>query len=250
MVETAIFEPGNYTYIRGPFQYSGGIAPLPGHTVERATFRTPPGVKTGFDLIEAYLTFRGLPVTCFAACELRSPAPFDEDGFRTFNRVYVGTLEKWGVFKNDENPVARSNVCPAGLAPAEPVFHAFSYVVPASDGVSQGFITAGGAEAREGPGNYSEQTVRYGETTSDAILEKAQFVLRAMEIRMAALGGSWEDATTTHIYSVHDIYPFLATEVVARGAAQRGVTWFHARPPVLGLEYEMDVRNVPVERTI
>ncbi len=63
----------------------------------------------------------------------------------------VGTLEKWGLFKNGENPVARSNVCPAGLAPAEPVFHAFSYVVPASDGVPKGFITAGGAEAPRRP---------------------------------------------------------------------------------------------------
>ena len=45
MVETGIFEPGNYTYIRGPFQYSVGIAPTPGHTVERAIFRTPPGLQ-------------------------------------------------------------------------------------------------------------------------------------------------------------------------------------------------------------
>ena len=101
VVETTIFEPGNSTYIRGPFKYSGGIAPTPGHTLERATFRTPPEINTGFELNEAHLTSRGLPLTCFAACELRSPAPFDDDGFLAFNRVYVGTLEKWGLFKND-----------------------------------------------------------------------------------------------------------------------------------------------------
>src|SRR4051794_16462120 len=46
------------------------------------------------------------------ACELRSPAPFTDDGFRAFNESYVGALERWGVFRDGGNPVARSNVCP------------------------------------------------------------------------------------------------------------------------------------------
>ena len=250
MVETAVFEPGNYTYIRGPFQYSGGIAPLPGYSVERVTFMTPPAIEPGFKLIKDYLTSRGLPLTSFAACELRSPAPFDDAGFIAFNRIYVGTLERWGIFKDDENPVARSNVCPEVLPPSEPVFHAFSYIVPTEEGAPQGFVTAGGAEAREGPGDYAENTVRHGETTPDAILEKAQFTLGAMEIRMTALGYGWKDATTIHVYTVHDFHPFIADEIAARDAARKGLTWFYARPPVVGIEFEMDVRCVPVERVI
>ena len=39
-------------------------------------------------------------------------------------------------------------------------------------------------------------------------------------------------------------------EIVARGAARSGLTWYYAHPPVVGLEYEMDVRGLPVERVI
>jgi len=80
--------------------------------------------------------------------------------------------------------------------------------------------------------------------------EKARYVLGAMEARMGALGVGWPDATATQVYTVRDIHPFLADEIVRRGAAPGGVTWFYARPPVVGLEYEMDVRGVPVQRIV
>ena len=38
--------------------------------------------------------------------------------------------------------------------------------------------------------------------------------------------------------------PSSQDEIVARGAAPGGLTWHYARPPVEGLEYEMDVRGV------
>ncbi len=80
--------------------------------------------------------------------------------------------------------------------------------------------------------------------------EKARFVLGAMEDRMAALGFSWADATATQVYTVHDLHPFLASEIVGRGAVPDGLTWHYARPPVEGLDYEMDVRNVTLERVV
>jgi hypothetical protein len=144
MLETAIFEKGGYRYIRGPFQYSGGVAAEPGHAIERVRFRNRPAIDDGFQAIEAYLTSLGRPLTAFCACELRSPAPFTEEGFIAFNRVYVGTLERWGIFKDEENPVARSNVCPEIDPPAEPVFHAFSYTVAAEGGgAAVNFVNAG-----------------------------------------------------------------------------------------------------------
>ena len=112
MAEIATFQPGGYRYIRGPFQYSGGVAADPGFAIERARFTRPVALEEGFKQIAAYLDSIGRPYTSFCACELRSPAPFSEQGFIDFNRVYVGTLERWGLFKDDENPVARSNVCP------------------------------------------------------------------------------------------------------------------------------------------
>ncbi|NKB58845.1 MAG: hypothetical protein GKS00_21145 [Alphaproteobacteria bacterium] len=254
MAETAVFEAGNYRYVRGPFQYSGGVAAQPGYAIERVRFAKRLPMVEGFQAIEAHLTARGRPFTSFCACELRSPAPFTEQGFIDFNRVYVGTLERWGIFKDDENPVARSNVCPELDGPPEPAFEAFCYTVPA-DSVVPGradpsFVIAGSGEAPEGPGGYEQRIIKLGDTSDAAMREKALYVLGAMETRMTALGVGWAQATTTQVYTVHDLHPFLADEMVGRGATPAGLTWYYARPPVVGLEYEMDVRGVPVELVI
>ncbi len=250
MTETAIFEPGGYRYVRGPFQYSGGVAAEDGFAIERVRFQTPVAMEEGFTRIEAYLDSIGRPYTSFAACELRSPEPFSEQGFIDFNRVYVGTLERWGIFKDDENPVARSNVCPEINGPPAPSFHAFSYTVPAEAGAPQSFVIAGSAEAAEDGDTYEDRIIRLGETSGDAMREKAQYVIGTMEARMSGLGVGWSQSTVTHAYTVHDLYPFLADELVSRGAAAAGLTWVYARPPVVGLEYEMDVRGVYAERVL
>lgn len=252
MAETATFDPGGYRYVRGPFQYSGGVAAEPGFAIERVRFRSPVPLVEGFRRIGAHLDSIGRPPVAFCACELRSPAPFTEQGFIDFNRIYVGTLERWGIFRNDENPVARSNVCPEIAPPSEPSFYAFSYTVPA-DGLlsaATSFVVAGSGEAPEGHGTYEERIIRRGETSADALREKASYVLGAMEARMGALGFGWDGATATHAYTVHDLHPFLAEEILGRGAAPGGLTWHFARPPVVDLEYEMDVRSVPVERVM
>ena len=248
-METAILEAGGYRYVRGPFQYSGGVAAEPGFSIERARFRSPLPIEEGFSRIEAYLNKMDLPLTSFCACELRSPAPFTEQGFIDFNRSYVGTLERWGIFRDDENPVARSNVCPAKGAPPEPSFQAFSYTVPA-DTDDGSFVIAGSAEAPEGHGNYNERIIRLGDQSSNAMREKALYVLSVMETRMAALGKTWASSTATQVYTIYDLHPFLADEIVTRGAANSGLTWIYARPPVEGLDYEMDVRGVLTERII
>ena len=250
MAETAIFEPGGYRYVRGPFQYSGGAAAQPGFAIERARFSRPVALEEGFKRIEAHLDSIGRPYTSFCACELRSPAPFSEQGFIDFNRVYVGTLERWGIYKDEENPVARSNVCPEIDAPPGPSFQAFSYTVEAPAEATASFIIAGSGEAPEGHGKYEDRIIRLGDTSPDAMREKAQYVLGAMEERMTALGVGWGDATVTHAYTVHDLHPFLADEIVGRGAAASGLTWVYARPPVVGLEYEMDLRGVYREHVL
>jgi hypothetical protein len=251
MTETAIFAAGGYRYIRGPFQYSAGVAAEAGYRIERARFAEPLPIAAGFDAIQSYLASLGRPVTAFCACELRSPAPFTDQGFIDFNRVYVGTLEAWGISSNDENPVARSNVCPELNKPSQPCFQAFSYSVPADDlPASNSFVIAGSGEANEEPGSYASRIVRLGDTSEEAMREKASFVLGAMETRMSALGVGWSKASVTQVYSVYDLYPFFADEIVRRGAAEGGLTWYYARPPVQGLDYEMDVRGLAVEHVI
>jgi hypothetical protein len=249
MADAVDFAAGGYRFLPGVFQYSGGAAAQPGHAIERVRFRAPVPLAEGFARIERIIGAAGRPLTAFCACELRSPAPFTEQGFRAFNEIYAVTLEKWGLFDGKVNPVARSNVCPEIDPPAEPSFHAFSFTVAASD-AAPSFVIAGSGEAREGGASYRERTVRHGETTPDAMREKAHYVLGEMERRLAALGFGWADTTATQVYTVHDLHPFLADEIVRRGAARSGLTWHFARPPVRGLEYEMDCRGVGRERVV
>jgi hypothetical protein len=243
------FSPGGYRFIPAVFQYSGGVAAEPGFRIERVVFREPLPLAKGFERIAAIIKARGRPLTAFCACELRSPLPFSDEGFREFNQLYVQTLARWGIYDGTTNPVARSNVCPEIDPPAEPSFHAFSFAV-ASDRSSPTFVIAGSGEAREGGPTYRERTVRYGETGADALREKALFVLGEMERRLGLLGQSWADTTATQVYTVHDLYPFLADEIVRRGAARCGLTWHLCRPPVRGLEYEMDCRGVAAEHFV
>ena len=244
-----VFAPGGYRFIPAVFQYSGGVAAESGFHIERVVFRSPLPLAMGFERAEAIITARGRPLTAFCACELRSPLPFSDEGFREFNEHYVRTLTRWGIYDGSVNPVARSNVCPELSPPAEPSFHAFSFTVP-SQAHTTTFVVAGSGEAREGGATYRERTVRHGETSPDAMREKAVFVLGEMERRLGLLGQSWSSTTATQVYTVHDLYPFLADEIVRRGAARNGLTWHLCRPPVRGLEYEMDCRGIAIEHFV
>lgn len=244
---TLDFAAGGYRYIPAVFQYSAGVAASPRFAIERVRFMRPLPLARGFAEIERVIRAAGRPLTSFCACELRSPAPFTDEGFRTFNERYVKTLENWGLFKGSTNPVARSNVCPAIDPPTVPSFHAFSFTVTAAQTLPT-FVVAGSGEAQEGASSYDERAVRRGETSAPAMREKARFVLGEMERRLALLGFSWTDVTGTQVYTVHDIYPFLANEIIRRGAAPAGLTWHFSRPPVVGLEYEMDCRAIGLER--
>ena len=237
------FAPGSYRFVPSVFQYSGGVAAFAGHEIRRVRFQDPVAVPVGFERIEEIIRAAGRPLTAFCACELRSPGQFTEAGFRAFNETYVATLQKWGLFDGGVNPVARSNVCPEIDPPPVPSFHAFSFTVEA-DRPTPTFVIAGSGEAREGEGSYGERTVRAGETTPDAMREKAGFVLGEMERRLGLLGFGWPDTTRVQVYTVHDIHPFLADGIVRRGAARSGLTWHYARPPVRGLEYEMDCARI------
>jgi hypothetical protein len=249
MAKVVVFEPGGYRYISAFFQYSGGVAAQPGFAIERARLARPLPLAEGFRRVEEHFKAIGRPTTSFAACELRSPAPFSEQGFIDFNRQYVQTLERWGVYKDELNPVARTNVCPEYGKPPAPSLYAFSYTVPARS--SRGsFIIAGGGDATEGRNPLKDYIVRYGETSLDAMRDKVRYVVSEMERRLNALGFGWQDAISTQAYTVRDIGALVGEEIVAKGAAPGGLAWHFCRPPVVGLEYEMDVRGAAQEIVI
>jgi hypothetical protein len=242
------FPAGGYRFLTHAFQYSGGVAAEPGFEIVRAMLRRPLPLQAGFDAVEAHLTSLGRPSQAFCACELRSPGQFTDQGFVDFNRLYVQRLEQWGIFRNDVNPVARSNVCPEIAPPSEPSLYAFCYTVAGSG--PRSFVAAGSGEARGDSGAYGPRTVRLGDQSPDGMRDKARLVVEVMGERMAPLGFGWEDVTATQMYTVFDIYPAMADEIVAKGAASAGVTWHYCRPPVQGLDFEMDVRGVTREIAI
>jgi hypothetical protein len=250
MTAVAEFEPGSYRFIPGGFQFSGGVAASAGYEIRRFRFRAPAPLKEGFAQIEAVIQAARRPLTAFCACELRSPGQFTEQGFREFNESYVLTLGNWGVYNGKVNPVARSNVCPEIDPPIEPGFHAFSFTVPASAGAAPSFVISGSAEARAIEASYRERIIRYGEHSPDAMREKAHFVLEEITRRLELFGVGWRDTTASQVYTVRDIYPFFADEIVRRGAAHAGINWHFTRPPVRGLEFEVDCRSVRVEKIL
>jgi hypothetical protein len=245
-VATRSFAPGGYRYIPAVFQYSGGVAAEPGYEIIRVTFRRPLPLAEGFRHAAAIMTGAGRPLTAFCACELRSPAPFTDAGFRAFNEVYVGTLRQWKIYDDANNPVARSNVCPELGKPAEPSLRAFAYTQP-SKTTTPTFIVAGSGEAQEGRATYAEATIAPGDTSPSGIRAKADWVMGEMERRLAVLGATWADVSATQVYTVYDFHPALDM-MVRRGAAAHGLTWHHCRPPVTGLDFEMDCRGIAEER--
>jgi hypothetical protein len=245
MAGVIVFKQGGYRYIKAGFQFSSGVAAEAGFAIERARFLKPLPLAEGLRAVEAHLRAIGRPSTAFAACELRSPAPFTEQGFEAFNREYVKTLERWGVYRDDINPVARTNVCPQYAPPSEPVLYAFSYTVETAS-TRGSFIVAGGAEVRGGAEGYAARTIRYGETSREAMRDKVRYVVSLMGERLKALGFSWGDAVSTQAYTVHDIGALLGAEIAAQ-TGDAAVCWHLARPPVLGLEFEMDVRGAARE---
>ena len=239
MADVAEFKPGGFRCVPSVFQYSAGVAALPGHEIRRVRFARLTPLAEGFARAAAIIADAGRPLTALCACELRSPAPFTEGGFRSFNEAYVVTLKDWGLFADGFNPVARSNVCPERDPPSAPCFHAFSFTVESASAPPTAVISGSG-EATEGGASYQERIIRRGDTSEDAMREKARHVLGEMERRLGRLGFGWQDTTRVQVYSVHDIHRILSEEIAPRHAARSGVTWHYARPPVQGLEFEMD----------
>ena len=249
MIATVEAPNGGYRFMPGVSQYSCGVGALSGFSLTRVRFSRVVPLREGFTKAAEIIKAEGRPLAAFAACELRSPAPFTEQGFKDFNEIYIKTLVEWSVMTDRVNPVARSNVCPKIDPPSEPGFHAFSFTTVAPNAPAS-FVIAGSGESVEGKANYRDHIVRFGDTSRAAMLEKAKFVLDEMERRMSAFSGNWGQTTGVQLYTVQDVYAILESELGRRGVFRNGLTWHFNRPPVEHLEYEMDCRRVHVERVV
>ena len=235
---------GNYRFLPGIAPFSSGVAAAAGYQVVHATLRSPIPWRDGFAMVERHLRAEGRPPAALCAIELRSPVPFTFAGFDAFNAGYQALLAEWKLLVDGENPIARTNVAPIVGAPAEPSLYAFSYTIPGA-APRLTFIVAGAGEMRE-RGVGVQGIVRHGETSAEAMREKAAHVMRIMQTRLQGLGAAWPDVTAIDVYTAQPIEAFLTNTVLgpAGAAAIHGVRWFPSRPPVVGLEYEMDLRGV------
>jgi hypothetical protein len=239
---------GDYLFLPGIAPYSCGVVSTPGFEIAHVTLHHPVPYVQGFQIIEGHLEAEGRPKDALCGIELRSPSPFSFRGFSEFNAEYARILEGWGLFVEGVNPVARTNVAPAAATPSEPVLYGFSYSRPADRSLPPTFVVAGAGELPEGVLE-AEAIVRAGDTSAEGVAAKARFVMDLMENRLRGLGGEWPDVTAIDVYTVHPIEPILPEIILARAgmAATHGIRWFYSRPPIVGIEYEMDLRGVRAE---
>jgi len=241
---------GGYSFLKGISPYSAGAIALPGFAIEHARLRAPIAVAAGFGAIDAYLKSVNRPRAALCGIELRSPQPFTFQGFSDFNARYVGILKSWDLLQDSLNPIARTNVAPELGPPTEPCLFGFSYTVVEAN-AKPSFVVAGAGELPEGSLD-PHDVVRKGETATEALREKARFVIGLMDGRIRGLGARWADVSQTNLFTVHPVCPWLNSEILGKmeSAQLQGVNWYFARPPIVSIEFEMDLRGVGLEVVI
>ena len=238
---------GGYQFLPGIAPYSCGVVALPGFEIVHMTLQKPVLWKAGLITAKQYLEASGLTCRNLCAVELRCPQPYAMEGFIAFNKEYKQLLDDWHMMVNGINPVARTNVSPVVDPPSETHLFAFSYSRPSQ--ISRlTFVVAGGGELPDGE-LAERRIVRIGETSPDALIEKAECVAEIMNSRLSVLGGSSESLTTIDVYTAHSLLPLLEGVLESRipAIARLGVHWFRSRPPIVDIEFEMDLRGVCCE---
>ena len=236
---------GQYRFLKGIDPYSCGVIAAPGYEIVHVTFMDAPPWREGFRKAERHLRASGRGRHALCGVELRCPEPHPMKGFLRFNADYRDLLASWDLHVEGLNPVARTNVAPVHDPPGETVMHAFSYTVPCREQESRTFVIAGAGELREGVLT-AGGIVRRGETGSGALREKAAYVARVMADRLAGLGADWDRVTTVDVYTAHPLEGILDEVVLpcVGGAQRHGFRLYRARPPVIEIEFEMDIRGV------
>ena len=232
---------GNFSYLTGSGTYSRGVVADKGFTLVHATLRAPLPLAQGFKAITAHLESIGRPAQAFCGAELRIAAPFTAEAFAAFNKTYITLLDKHGLRNGEQATGTRTNVALSGeIAPKSPSVFAFTYTVPG--------VRAGGRKSFIGSG-LGEVNVQTGKSSPKAMAAKAANVMGALNEQLLALGAKWTDVSQTSMYTVRTVDSYVNDVVIAGmgPAARFGLHWFVAAPPILDLEFEVDLRGVSQE---
>lgn len=238
---------GQYQFLPGIDPYSSGVIADPGVEIVHVTLARHLPWQIGLHSARRYVEALGRNVQSLCAVELRCPEPHAIDGFVEFNNQYRSVIREWDMLVDSHNPVARTNVAPVHAAPHETVLHAFSFTRPCED-PRHTFVVAGGGELPTRALD-RDRIVRVGETSADALNEKAQCVVGIMRHRLNKLDADDQMISTVDVYTAHPIHQ-IVTDVIIPAiprVRQLGVHWFCSQPPVREIEFEMDLRGVRSE---
>ena len=128
-------QAGRYSFLLGIDPYSCGVIADDGFEVVHVNLASPLPWRAGMDTVAAYLESVGEARRSLCGVELRCPAPYSMDGFIAFNQDYCRVLQAWGLYVDDHNPLARTNIAPLGSPADMPQqLVAFSYATPSVNG--------------------------------------------------------------------------------------------------------------------
>jgi hypothetical protein len=136
-------------------------------------------------------------------------------------------------------------MAPLYSPPATNTLFAFTFATPAQTVGGPDFVISGKPENTENPSGI----VSAGDTSPQGMKAKARFVIDALRQRVSDLGCSWTDITGAQAYTVHSLDPVM-DELQAASLTSTGLTLFPAYPPVIGLDFEIDVRSVSSELAV
>lgn len=261
LVDSLTNAPGGYRYAPGIPPYSAGVLADDEHVIVRVTLNQPATWLDGFTLIDSVLADEGRPSQALCAVELRCQTPHSFDGFGSFNDDYRAALSSRKILLEDgTNPVARTNVAPTvgREVVAETELHAFSYTAaatgrtggPSPSGAS--FVIAGAGDLNNQADLRPEAIVGGATPWVESGPARATAVLDEMEARLSTLNLTWDNTDSVVVYSVERIGEVMESTVIPRlgNSARDGIHWYHARPPIAGLLFEMDTRGGVIERRV
>jgi hypothetical protein len=242
---------GNYSFLPGIAPYSCGVVASTGYEIVHVRYLKPINYRPAFDRIANYLESVRRPRTSLCAIELRSPSPFTFAGFSELNADYAAILKGWGLFVDGVNPVARTNVAPEPISPETVVIYGFSYTRPVTNLAQKTFVVAGGGELPDGRLD-ATSIIDRGDISPEGLVKKARFVMELMQRRLFGLGASWSEVTATNIYTVHSLDRIMPEVVLPMSglASLHGNQWYFSRPPILEIEFEMDLRGYAHQITL
>jgi hypothetical protein len=235
---------GTYRYLPAASSYSAGVAAIAGHHILALRFQRPSPLAKGFEVIDRWLRDQELPATALVGIELRSPNPLAIDVFADHNEEYRQLLAARGLFDGEANPIARTNVVPTWEAPSELSLHGAFVIRPGESFGAPDYMIAGAGEIAGGVVDW-DAIVAVGDVTPAGLVAKVDNVVSQLLERLGALDLDPVTPNMVNVYTAHEIEglgAILADRLPS--VRNEGFVRWSARPPVVDIEFEMDLRHV------